>query len=116
LWLSVGLVVYTAISAFDLPLGYGPALFLVIATTLGFFVTSTPGAFGVYHAIVTAVLAGAFGIDKNVAVAFALSVHLVFYLPPMALGPAFLWLERALWRHTSFWSKLRELRGAPVSG
>ncbi len=115
LWLSIGLVIYTCLQAFDLPLGYGPALFLVVATTFGFFVPSTPGSFGVYHAIVIAVLTSVFDIEKNSAVSFALIVHLVFYLPPMVIGPAFLWLERGLWRQTSFWSKLRQLRGAPLS-
>jgi uncharacterized protein (TIRG00374 family) len=114
LWLSMGVVVYTCIQAFDLPLGYGPALFLVVATTFGFFVPSTPGAFGVYHAIVIAVLTGVFDIEKSSAVSFALIVHLVFYLPPMFIGPAFLWLERGLWEHSSFWGKLRELRGVPL--
>lgn len=114
LWLSVGLVVYTGIEAFGLPLGYGPALFLVVATTFGFFVPSTPGSFGVYHAIVIAVLTGVFDIEKSSAVSFALIVHLIFYLPPMVIGPAFLWLERDLWRRSSFWSKLRELRGSPL--
>ena len=115
LWLSVGLVVYTCIQAFDLPLGYGPALFLVVATTFGFFVPSTPGSFGVYHAIVIAALTNVFDIEKSSAVSFALIVHLIFYLPPMVIGPAFLWLERDLWRRSSFWSKLRELRGAPLA-
>lgn len=114
IWLSVGLVVYTCFQAFDLPLGYGPALFIVVATTFGFFVPSTPGSFGVYHAIVIAVLTNVFDIEKSSAVSFALVVHLIFYLPPMVIGPAFLWLERDLWRQSSFWTKLRELRGAPL--
>jgi uncharacterized protein (TIRG00374 family) len=111
LWLGVGLVVYMGIGAFDLELGYGTALFIVVATTFGFFVPSTPGSFGVYHAIVTAVLVRVFGVDKNVAVSFALIMHLVFYLPPMFLGPLFLWTERAVWHQTTFLDKLRELRG-----
>ena len=116
LWLSIGLVVYVCIQAFDLPLGYGPALFLVVATTFGFFVPSTPGSFGVYHAIVIAVLTNVFDIEKSSAVSFALIVHLVFYLPPMVIGPVFLWLERDLWRRSSFWDKLRQLRGASIVG
>jgi uncharacterized protein (TIRG00374 family) len=110
-WLGTGAVVYTGIEAFDLPLGYGPALFLVVATTFGFFVPSTPGSFGVYHAIVTAVLVNVWDVDYDVAVSFALIVHLVFYLPPMVLGPLFLWLERGFWQSSSFFDKLRELRG-----
>ena len=115
LWLSVGLVVYTGIKAFDLPLGYGPALFIVVATTFGFFVPSTPGSFGVYHAIVIAVLTSVFDIEKSSAVSFALIMHLVFYLPPMIIAPAFLWLERDLWQRSTFWDKVRELRGAPLT-
>lgn len=114
IWLGVGLVQYVCIQAFDLPLGYGPALFIVVATTFGFFVPSTPGAFGVYHAIVIAVLTNVFDIEKSSAVSYALVVHLIFYLPPMVIGPGFLWLERDLWRQSSFWAKLRELRGAPL--
>jgi hypothetical protein len=115
IWLGVGLVQYICIQAFDLPLGYGPALFIVVATTFGFFIPSTPGAFGVYHAIVIAVLTNVFDIEKSSAVSYALIIHLIFYLPPMVIGPAFLWLERDLWRQSSFWAKLRELRGAPLS-
>jgi uncharacterized protein (TIRG00374 family) len=114
IWLTTGAVVYAGIEAFDLPLGYGPALFLVVATTFGFFVPSTPGSFGVYHAIVTAVLVSVFDVDKESAVSFALIIHLVFYLPPMALGPLFLWTERDLWQRASFMAKLRQLRGASV--
>jgi hypothetical protein len=32
----------------------------------------------------------------------------VIYLPPMVLGPLFLWLERGIWQHTSFMHKLAE--------
>jgi hypothetical protein len=115
IWLGTGLVVYIVIEAFDLPVGYDAALFLVVATTFGFFVPSTPGSVGVYHAIVTAVLVNVWDIDKETAVSFALIVHLVFYLPPMALGPLFLWLERDLWQRASFLDKLRQLRGTPIA-
>jgi uncharacterized protein (TIRG00374 family) len=116
-WLSTGLVVFTGVEAFSLGLGYGAALFLVVATTFGFFVPSTPGSFGVYHAIVTAVLVNVFDIDKESAVSFALVVHLVFYLPPMALGPLFLWTERGSWQSAGFFDKLRQLRGeSPAAG
>jgi hypothetical protein len=33
----------------------------------------------------------------------------------MVIGPAFLWLERDLWRQSSFWGKLRALRGASIT-
>jgi uncharacterized protein (TIRG00374 family) len=113
IWLTTGLVVYTGMQALHLGLGYDAALFVLIATTFGFFVPSSPGAFGVYHAIAIGTLTGVFDIEKNAAVTYALVVHLVFYLPPMVIGPAFLWQERELWlRRPSVLNKLAELRGA----
>lgn len=114
-WLSTGLVLYLGMRAFDLGLGYDAALFVLIATTFGFFVPSSPGAFGVYHAIAIGTLTGVFDVEKNAAVTYALVIHLVFYLPPMVIGPAFLWQERDIWqRRPSFLNKLAELRGLPT--
>jgi len=111
-WLSVGLVVYTGMRAFHLDLGYEAAVFLVIATTFGFFIPAAPGGLGVYHGIVIAVLTGVFDVDKNAAVGFALVIHLVFYLPPMVIAPFFLWIERGVWREGGLGAKLRLLRRA----
>lgn len=114
IWLSVGFVVYTGTEAFDLDIGFGAALFLLIATTFGFFVPSSPGSFGVYHAIVIETLSGVFNVDRNAAVSYALVIHLVFYLPPMFIGLGFLWAERRLWQRTSFLAKLRTLQSEPA--
>jgi uncharacterized protein (TIRG00374 family) len=112
-WLVAGGVVYLATLAFDLGLGYDEALFLLIVTTFGFFVPASPGSFGVYHAIVTGVLTSVFGVDKALAVSYALVVHLVFYLPPMFIGPAFLWQQRDLWRRRpGILKAIAELRGS----
>jgi uncharacterized membrane protein YbhN (UPF0104 family) len=110
-WIAVGLVYYIAFKAFDIDLGYEAALLVVVATTFGFLFPSSPGSFGVYHAIAIATLTGVFDIDKNIAVSSALVVHLVFYIPPVLIGLGFLWLERRLWQRTSFFGKLAELRG-----
>jgi uncharacterized protein (TIRG00374 family) len=111
-WLTVGLVVYLGMLAFELGEGFGAALLVLVATSFGFFVPSSPGSFGVYHAIVIGTLTSVFHVDKSLAVSYALVIHAVFYLPPMLLGPLFLWTERALWRRVSFFDKLAELRGA----
>ncbi len=114
-WLLASSVMFAGLRAFDVDLGPGAAVFLIVATTFGFFVPSTPGAFGLYHAIVIATLENFFGIDKNVAVSCALVIHLVFYLPPMIIGPLFLLRERRVWRRGAFMDKLRELGGEPVA-
>jgi uncharacterized protein (TIRG00374 family) len=110
-WLAVGTVVYTGMQAFDLGVGYEAAMFVLVATSFGFFVPSSPGSFGVYHAITIATLTNVFDVDKNAAVSYALVIHLVFYLPPTFIGLAFLWSKRSLWRATGFLDKLRQLRG-----
>jgi uncharacterized protein (TIRG00374 family) len=110
-WGTMGLVYYAGFRAFDLTLGYEAGLLLVIATTFGFFFPSSPGSFGVYHAIAIGTLTSVFDVDKNLAVSFALVMHLVFYLPPIAVGTAFLWVERRVWERLHFFEKLGELRG-----
>lgn len=110
IWLTVGLVVFIGMRSFDIDTGFYAALFVLIVTTFGFFVPSSPGSFGVYHAIVIGTLTNVFNIDRNAAVSYALVIHLVFYLPPMFVGLAFLWRERRLWQRTSFLAKLRSLQ------
>ncbi len=109
IWLTVGLVVFLGMEAFGIHEGFEAALFLVVATTFGFLIPSSPGAFGIYHGIVIATLEG-FGVDHSLAVSYALVIHMVFYLPPMFIGVGFLWKERRLWQRTNFMDKLRSLR------
>jgi uncharacterized protein (TIRG00374 family) len=117
IWLVAGGVVYLAMQAFGLGLGYDAALFVLIVTTFGFFVPASPGAFGVYHAIVIGTLTSVFDIPRVDAVSYALVVHLVFYMPPMFLGPGFLWIERSVWhRRPGFLNSLSELRGVQTVG
>jgi uncharacterized protein (TIRG00374 family) len=111
-WVGIGFVYYTGFHAFHIDLGFEAALLVVVATTFGFFFPASPGAFGVYHAIAIATLTEVFDIDKNLAVSFALVMHLVFYLPPVFIGAAFIWVERRVWARMRFFDKLSELRGS----
>lgn len=115
-WLVVACVLYLVIEAVHVDAGFDAAVFVVIATTFGIFVPSSPGAFGVYHAIAISVLTSVFSVDKNAAVSFALVGHLVIYLPPIFIGTAFLWQERSVWRRVSLWRKFGELRGEVAGG
>lgn len=113
LWLMVGAVVFTGMKAFGLHTGFGAALFVLVATTFGFFVPSSPGSFGVYHAITIGTLTSVFDVPKHDAVSYALVVHLVFYLPPMVMASAFLLVERHIWGRIDIVAKLRELGSLP---
>jgi hypothetical protein len=110
-WLMVALVMFTGLKAFSIDVGYGAAMFVVIATAFGWLVPSSPGSLGVYHAIVSRTLHNVFDVDLNTAVSFALVMHLVFYLPPFPLGLTFLWSERRLWRRVNLLDKFRSLQG-----
>jgi uncharacterized protein (TIRG00374 family) len=114
-WLAMALVVYTTMEAFDLGVGYEAAMLVVVATTLGFFVPSSPGAVGVYHAIAIGVLTSVFDVEKAPAASFALVMHLVLYIPPMFIGGVFLWSRRAAWRGFSLRSRLAALESEYVA-
>ena len=111
IWLVVALVSFTGMKAFSIDVGYGAAMFVVIVTAFGWLVPSSPGQFGVYHAIVISALTNVFDVDRNTAVSYALVMHLVFYLPPFPLGIGFLWSERHLWQRVSLLDKFRSLQG-----
>jgi uncharacterized protein (TIRG00374 family) len=110
-WLGLGSVLFLGMLAFDLGLGFQAAIMVLVATSFGFFVPASPGAFGVYHAIAIETLTRVFGVDRNAAVSYALSIHLVLYLPPVFIGTAFLWLERGLWQRMTVFEKIEALRG-----
>lgn len=110
-WLGLGGVLFLGMLAFDLGLGFQAAVMVLVATSFGFFVPASPGAFGVYHAIAIETLTRVFGVDRNAAVSYALSIHLVLYLPPVFIGTAFLWLERGLWQRMTVFEKIEALRG-----
>ncbi len=110
-WLTVGLILFVGMEAFSLGTGFGAAMFIVVATTFGFFVPSSPGSFGVYHAIVINTLENVFGVPRGAAVSYALVIHFVFYLPPIFLGTLFLWRERQLWQRSSLLDEFRLIQG-----
>jgi uncharacterized protein (TIRG00374 family) len=116
IWLTVALLTYTGTRAFDLGVGFDAAVLLVVATSFGFFVPSSPGSFGVYHAIAIGTLTSVFDVPRHDAVSYALVIHLVFYLPPVLTGAAFLARRRELWRGSNLAAKLRSLRGQVDGG
>ena len=67
---------YVLFRAFDLPLSPQIALLLFIVLQIGSVPVSTPGNLGVYHYLVVLVLT-AFGVDRTVAIAYAIVLHAV---------------------------------------
>jgi uncharacterized protein (TIRG00374 family) len=80
--------------AFDLDAGYLVMLVVVGVVNLAGLIPASPGQFGVFEALTSLVLVAA-GVPEVQALAFALTVHMVIWLPVTLLGLFFL-LQRGL--------------------
>ena len=95
-WMTSSVVIYLVLRAFSLDVPFAAAPFLLVATTFGFFVPSSPGAIGVYHAISIRTLTTVFSVPHDSAASYALVAHAIYLIPPTLLGACFFW-----WHHLS---------------
>lgn len=85
LW-SVGAVSFWMVAkGFGIPLGLGGAFLLQGVLAFGVAAPSTPGYVGVFEGVIVAVLT-VFGIDKDLALAYAVTYHVATFLPIVLLG------------------------------
>ena len=75
--------------AFDLGTDYATMLLVVGTVNLAGLIPASPGQIGVFEFFVRSVLVGA-GIDAEIALAYAIVVHLVIWLPVTLAGFGFL--------------------------
>jgi hypothetical protein len=68
------------------------ALFLLAVLEVGVAVPSAPGKLGVFHYLCVLAL-GVFGVQRQEAIAYAVLLHVVVFVPPSLLGALFLWWE-----------------------
>ncbi len=80
---------YLLFLAFDLPLPATAAVFLLVALQLGNAIVSVPGNLGVFH-YVTLLVLSSYGVDRNTAVAYAMTLYVVALGPKILLGAGFL--------------------------
>ncbi len=96
LW-SVGFWAWNAVSfwlaflAFDIELGYAPALFVQAIIALGVAVPSAPGFFGTFHAAAVVGLHEVYGIGHGTTLAFAFGYHLGAFIPVTVIGLYYAW-------------------------
>jgi glycosyltransferase 2 family protein len=114
-------IVTVALSATNWIVGLGMGLRLPIMAYGLLFATlqisaivplpTSPGRLGVFHYLCVVVL-GLYGVERDVALAYGLVLHVLVYLPTAVGGPLLLWLENrrghALGRVLGF--------GAPAGG
>jgi hypothetical protein len=83
---------YAIFLALDMGLSLAAALFLLAVLQVGVAVPSAPGKLGVFHYLCVLAL-GVFGVAKESAIAYAVLLHVVVFVPPSLLGAVFLWWE-----------------------
>jgi glycosyltransferase 2 family protein len=88
-WAIEASVYWMVIWAFGLDLPYPAALLVVGTVNLAGLIPASPGQVGVYEFFASSVMM-ALGVSENTALAFALVVHLVIWLPVTLAGFVFL--------------------------
>ena len=85
LWFSIALPTWLVMRAFDLPLNFSDALFVMGAASLGSLVPTPGGGAGAFHAA-TAYALISLNIDREAAAACAIIMHLVYFAPAVFFG------------------------------
>ncbi len=89
-WAIEASVYWIVMQAFGFDAPYTVALLVVGTVNLAGLIPASPGQVGVYEAVVSAVMAAATGISRESALAYALVVHVVIWLPVTLVGFYFL--------------------------
>jgi uncharacterized protein (TIRG00374 family) len=91
LWLLNALSFWLAFLAFDIPVGFGGALFLQSLIAILVAVPSAPGFFGPYEFAVRFGLVGVWGVEVNKALGFAIGFHMGSFIPVTVIGLYYAW-------------------------
>ena len=90
IWTLYGAVNAVLLGAVGEPPAFLTALFLLVVLQLGVAVPSSPGRVGVFHYLCVRVLAIS-GVDEATAVVYAVLLHLISVVVPLALGGVLAW-------------------------
>jgi hypothetical protein len=84
-WLVFALSCWLVLASFDLGLGYGAGILILVTTTLSLVIPSAPGGLGVFEA--GGVLAlSAFGVDESTALSATVVLHALSVFPVVVAG------------------------------
>jgi hypothetical protein len=84
-WLVLAAAYWCVIAAFDLGLGYGAGLLLLVTTTLALVIPSAPGGLGVFEAGGVVALS-AYGVDDSTALSVTVVLHALNVFPYLVAG------------------------------
>jgi len=113
-WGIEAAVYWVVMFAFGLDLGYPVALLVVGTVNLSGILPATSGQFGVYEFFVKLALV-AIGVGEDIALAYAIVVHIVIWLPVTLVGFAFLIRQGLGWTDITQAQKLESTADAAVS-
>jgi hypothetical protein len=85
-WLVNAAAFWLAFGAFGIEVPYAGALVLQGALLVGIAVPSSPGYAGVFEAAIALTLTGLFGVREELALAYAVTYHLLTFIPITVLG------------------------------
>jgi glycosyltransferase 2 family protein len=89
IWACYGLILHLSLQAFDFyrlyHLPWLSALILLVITTIGVVVPSSPGYVGTYHYLCQVSL-GLFAVPSSPALSFAAAVHAISFFPVLVAG------------------------------
>ncbi|MGB1287197.1 MAG: lysylphosphatidylglycerol synthase transmembrane domain-containing protein, partial [Aggregatilineales bacterium] len=111
-WSIEALVYWMVMQAFSMETGYAVALLVVGTVNLAGLIPASPGQVGVYEFFASTVLI-AVGIAQDTALAYAIVVHIVIWLP-VTLAGFFFFAKMGLSRESV--QKARELETETVTG
>jgi uncharacterized protein (TIRG00374 family) len=96
IWLCYGLVIQLCLLAFDFfsiyHLPWLVSLIVLVITTIGIVVPSSPGYVGTYHYLCQISLA-MFGVPASPALSFATAIHAINFVPVLIAGLIFAYYE-----------------------
>lgn len=116
-WFTSATVIYLIMRAFSLDVPVAAAPFLLVATTFGFFVPSSPAAIGVYDAISIRSLTTVFSVAQEPATAYALTAHAIYMLPSSILGGVYIVWQSISLRWVQAWGEATDtVTSAPARG
>jgi glycosyltransferase 2 family protein len=85
IWLTAAVTYFILMQAFSLQLSFAAAVLVLCALGLSAIVPSSPGYIGVFHAV-TVLTLSLFGIEKSLALSYAIVLHGLNYITLVGLG------------------------------
>ena len=91
-WLLLGLSAWFLLRGVEISTGFSAAILVLVATNLVLVLPSSPAGLGAFEAAAVLALA-AYGVEREVALSYALVLHALNAVPFLALGYWALWLS-----------------------